>query len=234
MNGSREIGKIMHNYKAYDAELSKEFSDKFSMPIEVRMVNSGRLYVSAEINKILVKVPTYANIKNKDDKYGQKNYNNLMEMIKDIAKRFGHMYENIKEKQWSLSDLRRMTQNWANMMDVPMPKVVSEKVDRRWGVFTPIDETNTEIGYNRNLFFFPERLIEEVIVHELSHAKRWDDILIELGYDQALRLHNRTYNAHDQEFWKIFDQYMPDNKQRKIEMEEYWVALYKTPAPSEA
>jgi len=85
----------------------------------------------------------------------------------------------------------QVVEYWAQVMGLPMPDIAIRRMTTRWGT---CNTATKRITLNLELARRDPSLLEYVVVHELAH-------LIERG--------------HNQRFYAVMEQYLPDWKQRR-------------------
>lgn len=93
-------------------------------------------------------------------------------------------------------ELRHITYQWAGKMNVSPKRITFRDMQQKWGSCSSLGN----ITLANALCTIPFELAEYVIVHELAH-------LIHLDHSPA--------------FWKCLEQYIPDYRQRKKQLEEF-------------
>ena len=86
--------------------------------------------------------------------------------------------------------------HWAGVIGVEYNRITIKDVESRWGSCS----SRRNINFCWKLFTMPERLVDYIIVHELSHIR---------------------YMDHSREFWAEVEKYIPDYKQRKKDINNY-------------
>ncbi|MDO4940001.1 MAG: SprT family zinc-dependent metalloprotease [Lachnospiraceae bacterium] len=85
---------------------------------------------------------------------------------------------------------------WAQKLGVTYNRITIRDVSSRWGSCS----ARGNLSFSWKIFVMPERLVDYLVVHELSHLR---------------------YMNHSREFWDMVQTYIPDYKKIKKEFEEY-------------
>uniref|UniRef100_A0A7J3ZL96 DUF45 domain-containing protein n=1 Tax=Fervidicoccus fontis TaxID=683846 RepID=A0A7J3ZL96_9CREN len=111
----------------------------------------------------------------------------------------------VKEKSHLELDelVRGLVRKYAELLDVPVPKVKYRFMKRRWASYS---EDGT-ITMNRKAAFLPKRLIEYLIYHELCHV--------------FVKRHNRS-------FWHLISMRFPDYRRLELELLAFHLKLQES------
>ena len=113
-----------------------------------------------------------------------------------------HDWEKVKEETgpWIKGKggelFRQKVDYWADRLGVTYNRLTLRDTSTRWGSCS----AKGNLSFSWKVFVMPERLVDYLIVHELSH---------------------RRYMNHSQQFWDMVETYIPERKKIKKEFEEY-------------
>ncbi len=85
---------------------------------------------------------------------------------------------------------------WAQKIGVTYKRITIKDTSTRWGSCS----AKGNLAFTWKVFVMPERLVDYLVVHELSHLR---------------------YMNHSRDFWELVGTYIPDYKKIKKEFEEY-------------
>ena len=85
---------------------------------------------------------------------------------------------------------------WAQKIGVTYNRITIRDASTRWGSCS----AKGNLAFTWKVFVMPERLVDYLVVHELSHLR---------------------YMNHSRDFWELVGTYIPDYKKIKKEFEEY-------------
>lgn len=140
---------------------------------------------------------------------------NLLSLIFIFLIQFYQYNKHKSKKLNTLSDLKTLTANWANIIDVPNPKVtmMPDNVSRtRWGDCATI-AANVEkchIRYSKYFLYLSLEHSVETVVHELIHALQWYKIF---NSTSSMRERVDLYDSmdpHDSHFWSTLSSFLPN------------------------
>jgi len=91
---------------------------------------------------------------------------------------------------------RKKVAQWAEIMGVEYNRITIKEVSTRWASCS----SKKNLNFSWKVFVMPERLVDYLIVHELSHLK---------------------YMNHSEAFWDVVRTYIPEYKPLIKELENY-------------
>jgi len=91
---------------------------------------------------------------------------------------------------------REKVDRWAEIMDVDYRNLRIKDTRTRWGSCS----NKKNINFCWKIFAMPEKIVDYLIVHELAHIKQMN---------------------HSSAFWAVVEQYIPDYRKRKKELNGY-------------
>lgn len=147
------------------------------------------------LRKTLNKVKERSN-KDKEFYYLGKKYDIIIVPFEDIEIDGGKIYITSKDKldKWLKKQTRKVFEERLDECfnlfeeDIPYPKLKIRSMKTRWGVNHKLDDS---ITLNSKLIRYDTKIIDYVVIHELSHFVHFD---------------------HSRNFWKTVEKYMPDYK----------------------
>ncbi len=161
---------------------------------EFEIIRSSRRTVILEVTregKALVRAPLHMK-RTEIDAFVLKHREWLISRLEH--RRSKNMKETIsKEKQTELTALAKLilpqkTEYFSKIMNVEPSAVKITSAKTRWGSCS----SKNSICFSWRLMLYPEKAIDYVVIHELSHILHHD---------------------HGKEFWKTVEKYMPDYKE---------------------
>ncbi|AEM69027.1 SprT family zinc-dependent metalloprotease [Mycoplasma putrefaciens] len=154
--------RVQNSYeflKAYDFYSSKPWVKVFENPFEIQLVDDN-------IHSKII-----------DNKIVMKNYFNNQIQLEKIYNLLAKSYKN-----WFVS----RTNFWAEKMQIEFNGVSVKVLKSKWGY---CNTKQKNIVYNTKLIHFEPKVIDYVIVHELSHI---------------------IYPNHSKDFWRYLSTFLPD------------------------
>lgn len=224
-----KLYQYLFSVKALHDDLSATYTEQFGIPIEVRTRKTSALNATAKPDKLVVTIPDSINFTDPQTDFEKKCLVTLNDYVANAVQEFGKMYKEGKgnEQLTSTGDMRGMVSDWARKMDLPTPDLRFADDTKRLGYFRGSDGGSGLMQLSNLLRFIPPELSEEVVVHELCHAKVWNDLFNTYGIRQAAQITNRQAE-HPKEFWDYFDKYMPDHKEKDDKAQALVQSLYNT------
>ncbi len=101
-------------------------------------------------------------------------------------------------KQKSAETIPTMVEKWALKMHVSPTKITFRKTKRRWGSCS----CKNELSFTSSLIQLPQKCIDYIIVHELSHIKH-------KHHQKSFWLHVAKFMPEFKEYEKILKNYSP-------------------------
>lgn len=225
----------MRRIKRVDGWATEHFSDEYDIPIEIRKLKRRKtLDTQIEMDKLIIKIPEYVptRVGEVQGETDYKNYQILLKYVEKIYNKYKHIYSDGGiEKKLSKSDLKSLVESWIRTMDLPDQKIQVRSVRGVWGTFRPYSNSDSGlVTLIPRLLYFPEHLVESVVVHELVHAKQW--LIINEIYPPYARSDAwSNSDPHGPDFWRIFNSYLPNNKQLDEELDDHWRIIFKEGPP---
>lgn len=215
------------NTKALDKDLTDLYTSLYNVPLEVRTRKNGDFKFDLKPDKMIFYIGDRGNLFDPQDRYDELNRETMDNWVKARVEKYGHMFteESIREEITSGDDFRSLISEWASKMDIPTPKLKLVTDKNRFGYFKANDKGSGDLSLNTYLRFMPEELGEQVIVHELCHAKQWFEIFDKYGYDQGVEVWNRKED-HGSDFWSLLSSYMPDYQDRVDQANNFLLEFY--------
>lgn len=106
--------------------------------------------------------------------------------------------ESLSKTEWMKVQLKigQRVRYYCGVMGVKVGLVTVKNQKTRWGSCS----AKGNVNFNYQLAFFPEELLDYVVIHELAHRRHMD---------------------HSEAFWKEVEKYCPDYRKRRERLKEY-------------
>jgi predicted metal-dependent hydrolase len=98
-----------------------------------------------------------------------------------------------EKKEIARKKIVPMVETWAQKMDLKYGRIAIKKTSSRWGSCS----SKRNLNFHYRLAFIDEKLMEYVVIHELSHL---------------------VHMNHSKEFWKLVERWCPEWKVRRKEL----------------
>ena len=182
--------------------------------MEVRVIRSNRKTVAIQVNSdltVTVRAPKYVSEKYIEQILHEKE-SWIRKHIEEIkAKKAQHEAGNMKpltrDELQKLADeaveyIPKRVEHFAKIIGVDYGRITIRNQKTRWGSCS----SKGNLNFNCLLIYFPDSVIDYVVIHELCHRK---------------------YMNHSKHFWAEVEKYMPDYKIRRKYLKEKGNALLR-------
>lgn len=190
---------MVSTYKSADSEAaSAAFSEEFGYQITIEH-NNSRTSVTGNLlpNGLLVRIPKRIAF---DD---PKIVGWMEEFIEHFRDRLDKLPKGVGMPK---EDVEALVEEWARVIGVTPTSIRWANLSARWA---SMNEKGSLI-FSNAVTSLPERLVEYLIVHELSHLYHFTVV--------GLRKYE---DAHGKKFWEIVEGFQPDFAERKKELATY-------------
>lgn len=180
------------------AAASAAFSEEFGYQITIEH-NNSRTSVTGDLlpNGLLVRIPK--RIEFDDPK--------VAGWIKEFVDHFRERLDKLpKGVGMPKEDVEDLVKEWSREIGVSPSNIRWANIPTRWASMNP----RGTLTFSNAVMSLPERLVEYLIVHELSHLYHFKVV--------GLRKYE---DAHGKAFWEIVQRFQPDFAERKKELATY-------------